>query len=160
MGRVYKSADEQEAKFQEAYTHWTLYKDKKSYDEIWLRVYAACEAMAKTRLHVSLPDDVFHDRLMKAVETVIGYILYEHKNRKRQIVPPTRPGKLITYVAWPVIAAFQGPAAIKEDAEISWDQMTENSDAEPGAVDILGNRIDEDGCYRMIDSQRRQVYAY
>ena len=134
---MYKSAAEQENAFQEAYTHWSIYKDKESYDEIWIRVYAACEAMAKKMLKVSLSDDVFHDRLMEAVEKVIQYTTQPHKNRCRQTVPPTRPRKLITYVALPVAGAFFGPKAVKEDSEVSYEPNDNQA-----AVDILGYPID------------------
>ena len=141
MGRrTYKPADEQEAAFQTAYTHWTIHKDKKSYDEIWMRIYAACEAMAKTMLKVPLSDDVFHDRLMEAVEKVIHYTTEDHLNRQRRMVPPTRPRKLITYVALPVSGSFFGPKAIKEDTEVSYEfQVSKDNQA---AVDILGYPID------------------
>ena len=141
MGRgTYKPADDQENAFQEAYTHWSIYKDKVSYDEIWIRVYEACKAMAKKMLKVSLSDDVFHDRLMDAVEKVIHYTTENHLNKKRQLVPPTRPKRLITYVALPVAGAFFGPKAVKEDTEVSYEFQTSKDNQM--AVDILGYQID------------------
>ena len=138
---MHKSAAEQENAFQEAYSHWTIYKDKESYDEIWLRVYAACEAIAKKMLKVSLSDAVFHDRLMDAVEKVMHYTTENHLNKKRQLGPPTRPKKLITYVALPVCGAFFGPKAIKEDTEVSYElQVSKENQV---AVDILGYPIDD-----------------
>ena len=134
--------EEQEARFQEAYDHWLIYKDKESSDEIWLRVYEACKAMAKKKIQVSLSDDIFHDRLMKAVETVIKYILYDHNNRKRQTVPPTRPRKLITFVAWPVIAAFQGPEARREDIEMSYEGLIEKSESDLDQTESNGSNIE------------------
>lgn len=131
---------EQEEVFQEALSHYRVFNDKKSRDIIWMRVYEACKANAKKLLKVSLDDMVFHDRLMTAVDSCIGYILYEHPNKKGVMQPPSNPRSLVTFCYLPTLAAFCGPKAIKEDAELSYEQSVENGYDIP--TNILSERIE------------------
>ena len=123
MTNCYKVPSESEKAFATAYAN-------NDWKQIWLSVYEACKANAKKLLKVSLDDDVFHDRLMTAVETCIRY-LQEGKAPK---------GKLITYCYFPTLAAFCGPKAIKEDKRISYETMVENG--YDVSVDILGQLIE------------------
>lgn len=134
------SAKEQEEQFQSALKHYRLHNDKRSYDIMFIRVYEACKANAKCLLKVSLDDMVFHDRLMRAVDTCMTYITKEHYNKKRELVPPCDPNKLITFCHLPTLGAFCGPKAIKEDAELSYEQSVENGYDIP--TNIIGEIID------------------
>lgn len=129
------SPQEQEERFQFALKHWREHNDSKSWEEIWLRVYEACKANAKKMLKVSLEDEVFHERLMTVVETVIRYIKFGNRNSG-----PVNPDKLITYCHLPVVGAFFGIRAVKEDNELSYEQSVENG--YDIATNILGERID------------------
>ena len=127
----------QEELFAKALAHYREYNDKESRDEIWMRVYEACKANAKKLLKVSLDDMLFHERLMRAVETCIKYILYDHPNKKGIMQPPTNPKSLGTFCYFPTLAAFCGPKAIKEDNELSYEYSVENG------YDISTNIIGE-----------------
>lgn len=131
---------EQEEAFQEALSHYRVFNDKKSRDEIWIRIYEACKANAKKLLKVSLDDMLFHDRLMTAVESCIRYILYEHPNKKGVMQPPTNPESLGTFCYLPTLAAFCGPKAIRDDKEESYEQFVENGYDIP--TNIIGEVID------------------
>lgn len=123
------SPKEQEREFQDVMNHWVEYKDKKSWDLMFLRVYEACKALSKRILKVSLDDMVFHDRLMDAVLKVMG-----------NIENGVRPNKLSSYCYFPCLGSFCGPKAVKEDTEYSYELSVENG--YDVAVDMLGEQID------------------
>ena len=136
---------DQEELFAKALAHYREYNDKKSRDEIWMRVYEACKANAKRALQVSLDDGIFHDRLMTAVETCIKYIMEQHYNKKHELVPPSNPQKLITFCYLPTYAAFFGPKAVREDHEFSYEQSIENGYDK--SINMIGDIIDENESY-------------
>lgn len=113
---------EQERRFQEALAIGNI-------EEIWLRVIEACKANAKKLLKVHITDEVFHDRLMEAVVTVMAHIN-----------DGVKPQKLITYCYFPVLKAFFGEKAKREDKEWSYEQSIENG--YESAVNEIGEIIE------------------
>ena len=124
--------EEQEDRFQKALEHYRQFKDKKSLDEIWLRVYEACKANA-SNICKGIYNSTFHDRLMDAVETVMRYIVTEGKN----------PVSLITYCYLPTFGKLCGLKQQREDNEGSYEFY--NEQGYQAAVNEVGEIIEDYG---------------
>ena len=123
---------EQEDRFHKALEHYRQFKDKKSLDEIWFRVYEACKANA-SNICKGICNSTFHDRLMDAVETVMRYIVAEGKD----------PVSLITYCYLPTFGKFCGLKQRREDNEGSYEFY--NEQGYQAAVNEVGETIEDYG---------------